>query len=91
MNNKNPVTREGGRTMITQEQFDKIEAQYGCGYWHVCDDHACACSPTAAVSQGFNPEVYGRLQKQLEEDRCRLEKELAEYDDDYPSRFFRRR
>lgn len=65
--------------MITKEQFEKIELAYGCGYWNVCDDHACPCHPTAAVSQGFNKEVYARMKKQDEEERCRLERELENY------------
>jgi hypothetical protein len=63
--------------LIIQEQFDKIEAQYGCGYWHVCDDHACGCAPSAAVSQGFNEEVYARLEKSHAEFCERIEEELS--------------
>ncbi len=55
--------------MISKERFEEIEAKYGCGYWAVCDDHACSCSPTAAVSQGFNLEVYASMQRQQEKDR----------------------
>ena len=54
--------------MIDQKRFDEIEIDHGCGYWFVCDDHACACSSTAAVSQGFNKDVYASMQRQNEED-----------------------
>ena len=61
--------------MINKEQFEKIELNHGCGYWHVCDDHACPCAPSAAVSQGFNEEVYARMKKQDEEYRRQIERE----------------
>lgn len=54
--------------MISKEKFEEIEMKYGCGYWNVCDDHACSCSPSAAVSQGYNQEVYASMQRQQEKD-----------------------
>lgn len=66
--------------MISQEQFDKIELEHGCGYWFVCDDHACACAPTAAVSQGFNLKVYESMRRQQEKDRKNMEREMLELD-----------
>lgn len=65
--------------MITEEQFNKIELIRGCGYWNVCDDRACPCSPDAAVSKGYNQDVYARMQKQDEEYRRQLERELNDY------------
>lgn len=62
--------------MITKEQFEAIQSRYGCGYWHVCDDNACPCGPTAAVSKGFNEEVYARMERQNEKLRRELEKEF---------------
>ena len=49
--------------MITKEVFEIIENRFGCGYWNVCDDHACGCSPSAAVSQGYNKETYESMEK----------------------------
>ena len=49
--------------MITEEQFEKIGLLHGCGYWHVCDDHACGCSLSSAVGQGFDPETYASMAK----------------------------
>jgi len=54
--------------MINKEKFEEIEMKHGCGYWNVCEDHACSCSPSAAVSQGYNQEVYASMQRQQEKD-----------------------
>lgn len=35
-----------------------------CGYWDVCEDHACGCAQDAAVSQGFDEQVYERMRLQ---------------------------
>jgi hypothetical protein len=66
------------KSEITQEehnkkQYDKDESNHDCGYWSVCDDHACGCSPTAKVSQGFNNEVYEDMRKDIQ-------KQYDEYD-----------
>lgn len=61
--------------MITEEQFEKIELQHGCGYWNVCDDRACPCHSTANVSQGYNKEVYARMEEQDREYRKQIERE----------------
>ena len=50
--------------MISKEQFEKIEIEHGCGYWNVCDDHSCPCSPSSPVGQGFNEETYANMKKQ---------------------------
>ncbi len=39
-------------------------ARERCGYWDVCEDHACRCSPSAAVSRGFNEQVYESMRLQ---------------------------
>jgi len=59
--------------MISEEQFDKIANQYGCGYWHVCDDHACGCAPSSAVGQGYSEETYASMKHQQEEDMRRYD------------------
>jgi hypothetical protein len=44
--------------------------QHDCGYWSVCDDHACGCAISNNVD-GFDNEVYQKwkldLHKQAEE------------------------
>lgn len=39
-------------------------AKERCGYWDVCDDHACGCAPDSVVSQGFDEQVYERMRLQ---------------------------
>ena len=51
---------------MDKETFEKIENKRGCGYWNVCDDHACPCSPDARVSQGYNEMVYETLKRAKE-------------------------
>lgn len=63
---------------MDEEKFKEIEYQYGCGYWHVCDDHSCPCSPTSAVGQGFNLETYESLKRQCQKDRENLDLELLD-------------
>lgn len=58
--------------MISKEQFERIEMNHGCGYWNVCDDHACPCSPTAAVSRGFSEAVYERMAEARREETDRF-------------------
>ncbi len=49
--------------IMNKELFKKIENEYGCGYWNVCDDHACPCGKDAKVSQGYNEAVYETLKR----------------------------
>lgn len=65
--------------MITEEQFNAIANRYGCGYWNVCDDHACGCSPSAAVSQGYNVKTYASMEKSFKEYCNQLNEEIDEY------------
>lgn len=66
---------------MTKEQFEKIELEYGCGYWYVCDDHSCPCHPTAKVSQGFDDDVYESMKRQQEKDRDFIEQETREIEE----------
>jgi hypothetical protein len=34
---------------MSQEQFNKIEMEYGCGYWNMCWEHACPCAITTSI------------------------------------------
>lgn len=51
--------------MITQEQFNKIEDQFGCGYWKVCWDHACPCAITTE-NKGLQESIYNSLNEKSE-------------------------
>jgi len=62
--------------MITQETFDKIALQFNCGYWFVCDDHACGCSPSSAVGKGFSTETYASMQENYKKYLEMLDKEF---------------
>ena len=57
---------------MTEETFLSIETEYGCGYWWVCDDHACKCAPSAKVSKGWNADVYNSMRE------AQLEKAMQE-------------
>lgn len=46
-----------------KHQYDQAIREEKCGYWFVCSERACPCSPGAPVSQGFDPEVYERMSK----------------------------
>lgn len=52
---------------IHQAQFEKDKEIHGCGYWSVCSDHCCPCSPEAPVSQGFSEKTWQSLAKDLAE------------------------
>lgn len=79
--------------MITIEeanrrQYEKDEGLHDCGYWSVCDDHACGCAISNNV-EGFNNEVYQKwkldLQRQAEEfyDTYDMDDHYADDADDY--------
>ena len=43
--------------MISQEMFDVIESQHGCGYWHECTDKACPCAITME-NKGLREDIW---------------------------------
>lgn len=53
---------------IHRRKFKKAEEEHGCGYWDLCDDRACPCSPNAPVSQGFSEEVWKRMLRNAREE-----------------------
>lgn len=63
--------------MISQKQFDKLESQYGCGYWNVCWEHACPCAITVE-HKGLQESIYNSLIKDAQE-------VAASFDDSYDS------
>jgi hypothetical protein len=69
--------------MISQEQFEKLELEHGCGYWNVCWEHACPCAITVE-NKGYSEEIYDSLKKEAEEVVLQAEKEgLFDEDIDY--------
>jgi len=48
---------------LNKERFEKSEMSFGCGYWNVCDDHACPCHPNTQVSKGFDEDVYRSMEE----------------------------
>lgn len=46
--------------MISQERFDAIEAEHGCGYYHVCWERACPCA-IVTENKGLTKEIYDSL------------------------------
>ena len=52
--------------MLTQEQFDKIEMEHGCGYWNVCWEHACPCAITTE-NKGLTLEIYDSMIEETRE------------------------
>jgi len=43
--------------MTTQENFNKIESEHGCGCWKLCWEHACSCSITIG-NKGLREDIY---------------------------------
>ncbi|MGE5437505.1 MAG: hypothetical protein ACM3O3_09790 [Syntrophothermus sp.] len=52
--------------MISKEKFDKLESEYGCGYWDICWEHACPCAITTE-NKGYSEKIYNSLKKESEE------------------------
>jgi hypothetical protein len=52
--------------MISQEQFDNLELEHGCGYWNVCWEHACPCAITIE-DKGLREYIYNGLIKEAKE------------------------
>lgn len=64
--------------MLTQEQFNKIESEHGCGYWNLCWEHACPCAITTE-NKGLTESIYNSF---IEENkRIAEEYDAFDYDD----------
>ena len=46
--------------MISQETFNKLELEYGCGYWNLCWKHACPCAITVE-NKGLQQSIYDSM------------------------------
>jgi hypothetical protein len=64
--------------MISQEKFDLLESEYGCGYWNVCWEHACPCAITTE-NKGLTEEIY----KAMIDEGNRVADMFAEEDDKF--------
>lgn len=51
--------------MLSQEQFEKIELEHGCGYWNLCWEHACPCAITTE-NKGLREDIYNGFIKENE-------------------------
>ncbi|RDU22878.1 hypothetical protein [Anaerosacchariphilus polymeriproducens] len=56
--------------MITVEEankraYEKNVKLHDCGYWGVCDDHACPCAIDKNVD-GFDNKVYQSMKEDLQ-------------------------
>jgi hypothetical protein len=58
--------------MISQETFDRVEMEHGCGYWNMCWEHACPCAITTE-NKGLTEKIYN--------DFCEENRKLAEETD----------
>lgn len=69
-----------GAVVTHEDQYLRDEREHGCGYWSVCSDRECFCSPDAPVSQGFNEEIWQRMNRE----KAELEDELwREFNEEY--------
>lgn len=41
--------------------YDEARLKHGCGYYPVCYEHDCPCSPDAPVSKDFDINVWDRM------------------------------
>lgn len=60
-----------------RRQYEKDMEQHDCGYWSVCDDHACGCAISNNVD-GFDNGVYQNMKEDLQ--REAEEYDMDEYD-----------
>jgi hypothetical protein len=64
--------------MITQEHFDRIENEHGCGYWGVCWEHTCPCAITTE-HKGLQKSIYNSLVQEGKEVAKDFENEIDDY------------
>ena len=65
--------------MISQEKFDNLEVEYGCGYWNVCWEHACPCAITTE-NKGLQESIYYSLLQEAREVAEQAERDDWEYE-----------
>ena len=67
--------------MISQKTFDTVELAHGCGYWHVCWDHACPCA-IVTENKGLQESIYNALVEEAREAAAEYEELNSEYNND---------
>jgi len=74
---------------MSQEQFNKIEMEYGCGYWNMCWEHACPCAITTE-NKGLTEKIYNDFVEENRQIAENWDLEFPEdtYDDDYSSSYW---
>lgn len=65
--------------MISQEQFEELEQEHGCGYWNVCWEHACPCAITVE-NKGLQESIYNSLRQEAEEVAKECDNDDFEYE-----------
>ena len=75
--------------MMSQEEFNKIEMEYGCGYWNMCWEHACPCAITTE-NKGLTEKIYNDFVEENRQIAENWDLEFPEdtYDDDYSSSYW---
>lgn len=68
--------------MISQERFDEVELEHGCGYWNVCYEHACPCA-IVTENKGLQEIIYNSLVEEAREAATECEELNFEYNNDY--------
>jgi hypothetical protein len=61
--------------MISQERFNEIEMEHGCGYWGMCWEHACPCA-ISIENKGLREDIYNGF---IEENK-KIKEEFDEYE-----------
>lgn len=57
--------KENQRYYDARESYFRNKHTHGCGYYSVCLEHDCPCSPTAKVNKGFDINVWDRMSDEL--------------------------
>ena len=64
--------------MISQERFNEIELEHGCGYWNECWEHACPCAITTE-NKGLRKDIWD----EFKEEQAELEEKYSDDDFEY--------
>lgn len=72
--------------MISQETFNKLELEHGCGYWNLCYEHAYPCAITVE-HKGLQQNIWDSMVKEnreVAEEHSEIdESDIEEYDYTY--------
>jgi len=65
--------------LISQEKFNQIELEHGCGYWHECCDKSCPCAITTE-NKGLRQDIWDSFKKEQRELAEECENDDFEYE-----------